>query len=220
MSAAPLRVIVADDSALLRSGIGRLLEDSGLDVLAEAASADELVDLVDTTQPDVVVVDIRMPPTFTLEGVHAAEQIRAAHPGVGLLLLSQYLETRAALGLLRQHGRGIGYLLKDRVGDIADFIEAVTTIAAGGTAIDPEIVHILLDRPRQGDLMTSLTAREHDVLAEMAQGRSNRAIGERLMLATRTVESHVASIFTKFGLEPQNDDNRRVLAVLTYLKRP
>ena len=218
--ARPLGVIVADDSALLRSGIARLLDGHGLRVLGEASDGDELAALVETLHPDLVIVDIRMPPTFTLEGIRAAEAIRTAHPQIGILVLSQHVESRAALGLLRQHDHGIGYLLKDRIADIDDFLEAVDHVARGGTAIDPEIVALLLGKPRRGDISSILTAREHDVLAAMAEGRSNRAIGDRLGLGARTVESHIASIFTKLGLEPEDDDHRRVLAVLSYLKKP
>jgi serine/threonine-protein kinase len=214
----PLAVVIADDSALLRSGIARLLADHDIRVLGEARDAEELLVLVDSLQPDLVITDIRMPPTFALEGIQAAEAIREAHPETGILVLSQHVESRAALGLLQQHERGIGYLLKDRVADIDDFIEAVTRVAAGGTAIDPEIVALLLGRPRPDDLAARLTARETDVLSLMAQGRSNRAIGDQLGLSSRTVESHVASIFTKLDLEPETDDHRRVLAVVTWLR--
>jgi DNA-binding NarL/FixJ family response regulator/class 3 adenylate cyclase len=216
----PAGVIIADDSALLRSGIGRVLSDNGFRILGEASDGDELSTLVDALHPDVVIVDIKMPPTFTLEGIRAAEAIRASHPEIGILVLSQHVESRAALGLLQQHDQAIGYLLKDRVADIGDFVDAVRNIANGGTTIDPEIVALLLGKPRKSDVSSLLTAREYDVLALMAEGKSNRAIGERLALAPRTVETHVASIFVKLGLQPESEHHRRVLAVLSYLKNP
>ena len=215
----PTGVIIADDSALLRAGIARVLSDNGMRVLGDAGDAAELLVLVDALHPDLVIVDIRMPPTFTLEGIRAAETIRAAHPEIGILVLSQHVESRAALGLLEQHRHAIGYLLKDRIADISDFVAALNHIKAGGTAIDPEVVSVLLGKPRPHDLAALLTARESDVLSLMAQGKSNRAISEELALSGRTVESHVASIFMKLGLEPEEDLNRRVLAVLSYLKQ-
>jgi DNA-binding NarL/FixJ family response regulator len=211
-----VRVVIADDSALLREGLARLLVESGVEVCATAGDADELVAAVRETRPDVAVVDIRMPPTFTHEGAEAAVAIRAELPDVGVLLLSQAVETHFAAKLLESHAERFGYLLKDRVIHVATLVDALHTIAAGGTVLDPEIVRHLIRRSR--DPLASLTDRERDVLALMAEGRSNTAIAERLVVTVKTVESHIANIFSKLGLHGAQDDHRRVLAVLAALR--
>jgi serine/threonine-protein kinase len=215
---AVIRVVLADDSVLFREGIARVLAENGFAVAGQAGNADELDGLVDRERPDVVVTDIRMPPTNTNEGLLAAQQIRAEHPEVAVLVLSQYVETRQAIRLLQDAPARVGYLLKDRVSDIAEFTSTVRRIARGGSAIDPEVVAQLLRRHGEDTNLADLTGRERDILALMAQGRSNRAICERLFLSPKTVETHVGSIFSKLGLLPAADDHRRVLAVLTYLR--
>ena len=217
-SAAAIRVVLADDSVLFREGLARVLADNGFAVAAQAGDADGLHAAVDRETPDVVVTDIRMPPTNTNEGLLAAQRIRAEHPQVGVLVLSQYVETRQAIRLLEDAPQGVGYLLKDRVSDIAEFTDAVRRIARGGSVIDPEVVAQLLRRRGEDSALADLTGREREILALMAQGRSNRAIGERLFLSPKTVETHVGAIFTKLGLLPAADDHRRVLAVITYLR--
>lgn len=213
-----MRVVVADDSTLFREGLARLLEASGIEVTGRAADAVQLEAMVDEDPPDIVITDIRMPPTNTTDGLVAAAHIRDRHPEVAVLLLSQYVETSHALRLL-EHGAGrIGYLLKDRVSDVRDFVDAVRRVASGGSAIDPEVVSQLVVRRRRRDLVEELSDRERDVLNLMAEGRSNTAIGASLHLSEKTVEGHVRSIFSKLGLEPAAEDHRRVLAVLTYLK--
>ena len=212
-----LRVVLADDSLLFREGLARLLADHGFIVAAQAADADELHAAVNLESPDVVVTDIRMPPTNTNEGLIAALRIRAEHPGVGVLVLSHHVETRQAIKLLRDTPQRVGYLLKDRVSEISEFTDAIRRIAHGGSVIDPEVVAHLLRRRADGAL-GRLTSREHEILALMAQGRSNRAISERLFLSPKTVETHIGAIFAKLGLLPADDDHRRVLAVITYLK--
>lgn len=214
---AQVRVVLADDSLLFREGLARLLADNGFVVAAQAGDADELHVAVHRETPDVVVTDIRMPPTNTNEGLLAAQRIRAEHPGVGVLVLSHHVETRQAIKLLQDTPQRIGYLLKDRVSDISEFTDAIRRIARGGSVIDPEVVAHLL-RHRADGALAGLTSREHDILSLMAQGRSNRAIGERLFLSPKTVETHIGAIFTKLGLLPADDDHRRVLAVITYLK--
>jgi DNA-binding NarL/FixJ family response regulator len=214
----PIRVVLADDSVLFREGVARVLAEHGFVVAGQAADADELCCAVDRESPDVVVTDIRMPPTNTNEGLVAAQRIRAEHPHVGVLVLSQYVETRQAIKLLSSAPQRVGYLLKDRVCDITEFAEAVRRIARGGSVIDPDVVARLLRHQEKGALQ-SLTGREQDILALMAEGRSNRAICEQLFLSPKTVETHVGSIFTKLGLLPAADDHRRVLAVLTYLRK-
>jgi DNA-binding NarL/FixJ family response regulator len=216
-SAPAIRVVLADDSVLFREGLARVLADNGFAVAAQAGDADGLHAAVERETPDVVVTDIRMPPTNTNEGLLAAQRIRAGHPGTGVLVLSQYVETRQAVKLLQNAPQRVGYLLKDRVSDITEFTDAVRRIARGGSVIDPEVVAQLLRRREDGAL-TGLTSREREILALMAQGRSNRAIGERLFLSPKTVETHVGAIFTKLGLLPAADDHRRVLAVITYLR--
>jgi serine/threonine-protein kinase len=217
-----VRVAVADDSVLFREGLARLLSDGGFDVVGQAANADELLALVGEVppdrRPDVAVVDIRMPPSHTTEGLVAAKTIRAEHPDIGVLVLSQYIETEHAMDLLGDGSGGAGYLLKDRVADIDGFRDAVQRVGEGGSAIDPEVIARLVQRKRAVDPIADLTDRERDVLALMAQGRSNRAIGAALSLSEKTVEAHVRAIFTKLGLLPAPDENRRVLAVLAFLR--
>jgi DNA-binding NarL/FixJ family response regulator len=217
-SAPAIRVVLADDSVLFREGLARVLADNGFVVAAQAGDAGGLHAAVERETPDVVVTDIRMPPTNTNEGLLAAQRIRAGHPGTGVLVLSQYVETRQAVKLLQNAPHRVGYLLKDRVSDITEFTDAVRRIARGGSVIDPEVVAQLLRRGGEDGALTGLTGREREILALMAQGRSNRAIGERLFLSPKTVETHVGAIFTKLGLLPAADDHRRVLAVITYLR--
>jgi DNA-binding NarL/FixJ family response regulator/class 3 adenylate cyclase len=214
-----LRVVVADDSVLFREGVVRVLEDAGFDVIGTAGNADELLERVRAARPDVAVVDIRMPPSHTNEGLVAAARIREELPSVGVLVLSQYVETQHAVRLLEASAEGIGYLLKDRVADVGDLADGVRRVAGGGSVIDPEVVSQLLQRSRQLDPLEKLTDRERDVLALMAEGRSNQAIGERLFLSPKTVETHVGHIFDKLGLLPAADDHRRVLAVVAHLRR-
>jgi DNA-binding NarL/FixJ family response regulator len=217
-SAAAIRVVLADDSVLFREGLARVLAENGFMVAGQAGDADGLHAAVERETPDLVVTDIRMPPTNTNEGLLAAQRIRAKHPGTGVLVLSQYVETRQAVRLLQNGPHRIGYLLKDRVSDISEFTDAVRRIARGGSVIDPEVVAQLLRRRGEDSALADLTGREREILALMAQGRSNRAIGERLFLSPKTVETHVGAIFTKLGLLPAADDHRRVLAVITYLR--
>ncbi|MFD4639889.1 response regulator [Lentzea sp. NPDC058436] len=214
-----MRVVVADDAALFREGVARLLTDAGFEVVAKVGDAAELLARVHADPPDVVVVDIRMPPGFTTEGLDAAQEIRAAHPEIGVLVLSAHVEPHYALRLLDSDARGAGYLLKDRVADLAELADAVRRVAAGGLVIDPGVVATLVGRRRVGDPLESLSEREREVLAVMAEGRSNQGICERLFLSPKTVEAYVRSVFTKLGLHQGPDDNRRVLAVLTYLRR-
>jgi DNA-binding NarL/FixJ family response regulator len=217
-AAAPIRVVLADDSLLFREALAHLLAGCDFAVTGQAGDVDELYALVDRDPPDVVVTDIRMPPTCTSEGLLAAQRIRASHPHVGVLVLSQYVETRQAVKLLQGTPQRVGYLLKDRISDIGEFTGAVRRVAGGGSVIDPQVVAHLLRRRSAGSALDSLTRRERDILALMAQGRSNRAICERLFLSLKTVETHTAAIFSKLGLQPAADDHRRVLAVITYLK--
>ena len=212
-----MRVILADDSALIREGLARVLADHGFDV-HQVGDAEALLRAVEAHPPDLCIVDIRMPPTHTTEGLVAAVEIRERQPGVSVLVLSQHVETHYAMQLLGDNASGVGYLLKDRVSDISDIIDAIRRIVAGGSVIDPTVVSRLLGRRRDADPLESLTAREGEVLALMAEGRSNRAIGERLFLSPKTVEAHVSSIFSKLGMDDSADDNRRVLSVLAWLR--
>ncbi|MDQ3822928.1 MAG: response regulator transcription factor [Actinomycetota bacterium] len=214
-----MRIVLADDSVLLREGIARLLEDSGMEVLAQSGTADDLLRHVAMHKPDVAIVDIRMPPTQTDEGLRAAQQIRERFPGVGVLVLSQYVEPGYALELLAESAEGVGYLLKDRVSDVDEFAGAVRRVAEGGSALDPSVVQTLVGRRRKADPLEELTPREREVLELMAEGRSNQAIAERLFITLRAVEKHVTSIFTKLRLPASSEDHRRVLAVLTYLRQ-
>ena len=212
-----MRVVIADDSVLLREGLARVLRDGGFDVVGQAADALQLEASVRRARPDVAIVDVRMPPTQTDEGTRAAKAIRENHPDVAVLLLSQVVEPRHALDLFSEHPEGFGYLLKDRVLEIDDFLDAVRRVARGGTVVDSEVVAQLLGRRRAPDPLEELTPREREVLALMAEGRSNRAISERLFLSPKTIETHVNSIFLKLGLAQAPDDHRRVLAVLAFL---
>jgi DNA-binding NarL/FixJ family response regulator len=212
-----MRVVIAEDAALFREGLTRLLADRGHDVLAAVADGQSLLAAVASTHPDVAVVDIRMPPTHTDEGLRAAIELRRDHPGTGVIVLSQYIETRYAAQLLEGNAAGVGYLLKDRVADVAEFAEALERVAAGGTALDPEVVSQLVRASRHAEGLATLTARERQVLALMAEGRSNAAIAAALVVTGGVIEKHVASIFSKLGLPPSEADNRRVLAVLRYL---
>jgi DNA-binding NarL/FixJ family response regulator len=214
-----LRIVLADDSLLLREGIARLLVEAGFDVVAQVGDADSLLAAIRERHPDVAIVDIRMPPTHTDEGLRAAEAIRAEHgTNVGILVLSQYVETTFALRLVADGAGGVGYLLKDRVDDLEDFTDAVRRIAKGGSVIDPEVVAQLVGRRRARVPLDDLTEREREVLELIAEGRSNQAICDRLFLAPKTVEAHIASIFSKLELLPAPDDHRRVLAVLAHLR--
>ncbi|TMF37896.1 MAG: response regulator transcription factor [Chloroflexi bacterium] len=213
-----MRVILADDAALFREALASALVSAGIDVVGQAADAAAALDLVRSLQPDVAVLDVRMPPTRTTEGLEAASEIRASHPSIGLLILSQDVETRHVLRLLRDTPRGVGYLLKDRVGNLAEFVDAIERVGRGGSVVDPEVVSTLLGRGRAPGPLDDLTPRERQVLELMAEGRSNAAIGDRLGLTERTVEGNVRIVFSKLQLEPSAEDHRRVLAVLTYLR--
>jgi serine/threonine-protein kinase len=213
-----MRVVLADDSLLFREGVARLLGESDLDVVGQAADADSLLALVDAERPDVAIVDIRMPPTHRDEGLVAARAIKQAHPRVGVLVLSQYVEVHYAMALVEERPQGAGYLLKDRVEDLDEFVASVRRVASGEAVIDPSVVALLVSRAREHDPLDELTAREREVLQLMAEGRSNHAISAQLFLTLRTVESHVRSIFLKLNLPPAADDHRRVLAVLSYLR--
>jgi DNA-binding NarL/FixJ family response regulator/class 3 adenylate cyclase len=214
-----LRVVLADDSVLLREGIARLLEDAGFDIVGRSGDGDDLLLKVRSYAPDVAIVDIRMPPTHTDEGLRAAAEIRAKHPQTGVLVLSQYLESGYALELLSESAEGVGYLLKDRVADVDEFCAAVRRVAEGGSALDPEVVSRLVGRRRRDDPIAELTPREREVLELMAEGRSNQAISERMFVTMRAVEKHVTSIFVKLRLPAATEDHRRVLAVLAFLKQ-
>jgi DNA-binding NarL/FixJ family response regulator len=215
----PLRVVLADDAVLLREALAGSLAAAGFEVVGQAADVDGLLDLVEEQHPDVAVVDVRMPPTHTTEGLEAAQRIRRAHPEMGILVLSQYIETRYAVDLLRDNAAGLGYLLKDRVTRIADLADAVRRVAAGGSVIDPDVVARLLGRPRRHSALDELTAREREILHLMAEGHANQGIAEILTLDPKTVEGHVTRIFSKLGLEPASVGHRRVLAVLSFLRQ-
>jgi DNA-binding NarL/FixJ family response regulator len=213
-----MRVVLADDSLLLREGVARLLEDAGLEVVAQAGDAEDLLRKVGAHKPDLAIVDVRMPPTHTDEGLKAAVDIRERFPSTGVLVLSQYIEESYALELLSENAEGVGYLLKDRVADLDRFVDAVRRVGDGGSALDPEVVSRLLGRRRREDPLADISPREKEVLALMAEGRSNHAIATELVVTERAVEKHVTSIFSKLDLPPTADDHRRVLAVLTYLR--
>jgi DNA-binding NarL/FixJ family response regulator len=212
-----MRVVIADDAVLLREGVARILEEAGFEVVGQAGNADELMLKVRSYDPNVAVVDIRMPPTHTDEGLRAAQEIREKHPGVGVLVLSQYVEAAYAMELLSESAEGVGYLLKDRVSDVKEFADAVRRVGDGGSALDPTIVSQLVGRRRSDDPIDQLTPREREVLGLMAEGRSNSGIAERLVVTERAVEKHVTSIFGKLRLPAASEDHRRVLAVLAYL---
>ena len=213
-----IRVMVAEDSAILRDGLVQLLNDRGFEVTASVADGDSLEEAVADDPPDVAVVDIRMPPTFTDEGLRSALALRRDHPGVGILVFSQYVETRYAAELLAGGAVGIGYLLKDRVADVGDFVDALVRVASGGTALDPEVVTQLMGASRRTDTLARLSGREREVLALIAEGRTNSAIAASLVISEGAVEKHVANIFSKLDLPASSTDHRRVLAVLKYLE--
>jgi DNA-binding NarL/FixJ family response regulator len=215
-----MRVVVADDSILLREGVVRLLEESDLEVVGQAGDAEDLLRKVRAHKPDVAVVDVRMPPTHTDEGLRAAQEIRAELPEVGVLVLSQYVEVAYARELLTESAEGLGYLLKDRVADVDALTDAVRRVGAGGSALDPEVVSQMLGRKRVDDPLDELTPREREVLALMAEGRSNAAIAAELVVTERAVEKHVTGIFSKLDLPSSSEDHRRVLAVLRFLDQP
>jgi DNA-binding NarL/FixJ family response regulator len=212
-----IRVAIAEDSAVLRDGLVQLLADRGFEITDAVPNAELMNEAIDRQLPDVAVVDIRMPPTFTDEGLRLAIDLRQRHPGLAILLFSQYVETRYAAELLAGDASGIGYLLKDRVADVSDFVEALVRVASGGTALDPEVVTQLLGSSRRTDSLSMLTAREREVLSLMAEGRSNAAIASALVVSEGAVEKHVANIFTKLDLPVSQADHRRVLAVLRFL---
>jgi DNA-binding NarL/FixJ family response regulator len=213
-----VRVVIADDEMLLREGLARLLVEAGVEVAGKATDGPELMRVVRLTSPDVAIVDIKMPPTHTDEGIVAAHEIRASHPGVGVLVLSHYLESVYAMRLLEEHPEGVGYLLKERVADIAVLADALRRIAEGECVLDPTIVARLVRRQRDPGPLASLTEREREVLGLIAEGRSNHAIGERLFLSPKTVETHIRQIFQKLDLSGSPDSHRRVLAVLAFLR--
>lgn len=212
-----MRVVIAEDLALLRDGIASLLRDERHEVLAAVGDGDALLAAAAEHQPDLAIIDVRMPPTQTDEGVRAAVELRRRQPDVGILILSQYVEERYATDLLSGGSRGVGYLLKDRVADVQDFLAAARRVAAGGTAIDPEVVSQLLSRRRRTDVLEELTPREREVLGLMAEGHTNAAIAERMVVTNGAVEKHVRNVFMKLGLPQTDQHHRRVLAVLTYL---
>lgn len=212
-----MRIVIAEDNVLLREGISRLLADAGHEIVAAVAEANGLLSAVAGLHPDLAVVDVRMPPTFTDEGIRAATLIREQNPDVGVLVLSQYVEERYASELIAGGGGSFGYLLKDRVADVGDFLDAVDEVAGGGTVLDPEVVSQILVRSRKQDGLAGLTEREREVLEHMASGKSNSAIAGTLYLSAGAVEKHISSIFSKFGLSADTTENRRVLAVLRFL---
>jgi DNA-binding NarL/FixJ family response regulator len=214
-----VRIVIADDAVIVRSGVAALLAEAGMDVVGQAGDAEELLDLVQATQPDAAVVDIRMPPTHTDEGIQAAHRIRRDHPGGAVLVLSQYVDSSYAMRLVEENPARVGYLLKERIADGATLADAVRRVAAGESLVDPVIVRRLLDRARRHSALDDLTVREREVLALMAEGRSNRALCDLLTLSPKTVETHVSRIFNKLGLLEEGDGHRRVLAVLAYLRQ-
>ena len=213
-----LRLVVADDHVLLRHGVVSMLEAEGFDVVGQAADAEDLVRKVGAHRPDVAVVDVRMPPTNSDDGLRAAVTIRRAHPGVGVLVLSQYIEADYALELIGADARGVGYLLKDRISDIEEFADAIRRVADGGSALDPDVVRWMLGRQRETSALSELTAREHEVLGLVAEGCSNEGVARRMFITQRSVEKHVTSIMAKLGLPSEPEAHRRVLAVLAYLE--
>jgi DNA-binding NarL/FixJ family response regulator len=213
-----VRVVLAEDSVLLREGVARILDEAGFEVVGQAGNAEELMLKVRSYSPDVAIVDIRMPPTHTDEGLRAAQEIREKHPTCGVLVLSQYVEAAYAMELLAESAEGVGYLLKDRVSDVNEFADAVRRVGEGGSALDPTIVSQLVGRRRRDDPIDQLTPREREVLGLMAEGRSNSGIAEQLVVTDRAVEKHVTSIFSKLRLPAASEDHRRVLAVLAYLR--
>ena len=213
-----MRVAIAEDSVLLREGIARLLDDAGIEVVAQSADADDLLLKVRSYSPDVAIVDIRLPPTHSDEGMRAALEIRSKHPEVAVLVLSQYVELGLALTLLADSAEGVGYLLKDRISDVDEFVAALRRVADGGSALDPIIVSTLVSRERPDDPLAQLTPREREVLELMAGGSSNQGIADSLVITVRAVEKYVSSIFTKLGLPSTGSESRRVLAVLTFLR--
>lgn len=212
-----LRIVLADDSLLVREGTARLLSEAGFEIVGQASDGDELRAIVDDAAPDVAIIDIRMPPTFTDEGLRAAAEIRTSHNHIGILVLSHHLEAAFALRILGEGASGMGYLLKDRIADLEDFTDAIRRVARGGSVVDPAVVSRLVAQPASRDRLHELTKREREVLSLMAEGRSNQAIADRIFVAPTTVEAHIASIFSKLDLLPAPDDHRRVLAVLAYL---
>ncbi len=214
-----MRVVIAEDSLLVRAGIVSILRGAGIDVVAEATCAEELLQAVDEHRPDVAIVDIRMPPDFGDEGVVAAHALRARHPEIGIVILSSHVDLGTATRVLAERPGSLGYLLKDRVGDVDEFVGTLRRVAAGGSALDPEVVSRLLASHRNDGPLQALTPRELEVLQLVAEGRSNKGIGDRLAVSERAVQKHVTAIFGKFGLAAGEDDNRRILAVLEYVKR-
>ncbi|HET6867781.1 MAG TPA: response regulator transcription factor [Solirubrobacteraceae bacterium] len=214
-----MRVVIGEDSVLLREGIARILAEGGCEVVAQAGDAEDLVRKVRAHKPDVAVIDIRMPPTHSDEGLRAAREIRAAAPDIGILVLSQYVDEHYAVALLAEGADGVGYLLKDRIGEVERFLDAVSRVAAGGSVLDPEVVAHMVGRKRDEGPLAELSPRERQVLELMAQGLSNKAIREQLVVTERAVEHHITSIFNKLGLSASGQEHRRVLAVLTYLER-
>jgi DNA-binding NarL/FixJ family response regulator len=216
----PLRIVVGEDQPLVREGLVHVLRAAGFDIVAAAADAEDLVRKARAHKPDVVITDIQMPPNSTDDGLRAAQQIREELPGTGILVLSQFLEAGYAFDLVGERAQGVGYLLKDRIGDVSSFIDAVRRVAAGGSALDPDVVQAMVGRRRTRDPTEQLTARELEVLVLMAEGRSNSGIAEQLVVTVAAVERHVTNIFSKLGLQRASEDHRRVLAVLRFLRRP
>jgi DNA-binding NarL/FixJ family response regulator len=214
-----VRVVIADDSVLVRAGIVSILRGAGIDVVAEAENAEDLLRAVDRHRPDAAIVDIRMPPDYGDEGVRAAQEIRARHPGMGIVILSQHVDLGTATRVLAESPERLGYLLKDRVGDVGEFVATLRRVAGGGSALDPEVVSRLLASHREEGPLRALSPREREVLQLVAEGRSNKGIGDRLAVSERAVQKHVTAIFAKFGLAAGEDDNRRILAVLAYMNR-